>query len=126
MQEPDSASAVATGKPAEVESRWRYAWFVMWMIVGASYPMVILGALTIGIFILPFAALATLVLAFLKRSHCGVAGLVSGFGLPFFLVAIWCPLVGLPIALSFFTWGIVLIVRNGGRGKPQPLWSPSG
>ncbi|MBJ7348875.1 MAG: hypothetical protein JHC87_09940 [Thermoleophilaceae bacterium] len=124
MQESSTASTTATGKPAAVVSRWRYAWFVPWMIVGASYPLVILGALTIGKFVAPFAYLGTLVLASIKRSHCGMPGAISGIGLPFFLVGMWLPWVGFPIGLLFFASGIVLIVRGGGRGKPQPLWSP--
>jgi thiol:disulfide interchange protein len=34
-----------------------FAWFLLWTVVGAAYGLAVAGALTIGIFVLPVAAI---------------------------------------------------------------------
>ena len=55
-------------------------WYLMWMVVGAAYGLTVAAALTIGIFVLPFAVIATIGLARVRRSHRGLAGLLGGPG----------------------------------------------
>jgi hypothetical protein len=55
-------------------------WFLLWTVVGAAYGLAVAGALTIGIFVLPFAVIATIALARQRRSHRGLAGLLGGPG----------------------------------------------
>jgi hypothetical protein len=55
-------------------------WFLMWTVVGAAYGLTVAAALTIGIFVLPFAVIATVGLALVRRSHRGLAGLLGGPG----------------------------------------------
>ena len=46
------------------------AWgvFVAWLAVGASYAFALLSAWTIGVFVLPFAIITTIVVAKLTRN----------------------------------------------------------
>ena len=62
-------------------------WFIAWMLTGAGYALGLLGALSIGPFILPLAVAATIVLATRSRTRVGLPGLVSGLSLPLFYVA---------------------------------------
>ncbi len=73
--------------PATVTDRWTWFYFVSWMLVGACFTMVVLGALTIGIFFIPFAVVGTLLLSRRPRSRRGLPGLFGGLGLPLFYVA---------------------------------------
>ena len=57
-----------------------FGWYLMWMVVGAAYGLTVAAALTIGIFVLPFAVVATIGLARVRRSHRGLAGLLGGPG----------------------------------------------
>jgi hypothetical protein len=58
----------------------------MWLLVGSLYALSIVGAFTIGIFVLPIAVAATLLLV---RHHAdgSAAGLLSGAGLPLLYIA---------------------------------------
>lgn len=58
-----------------------FGWFVAWIGVGAAYAMVPAGAFTVGIFFVPVALAATVVLALVRRSHVGLPGLLAGPGL---------------------------------------------
>jgi len=62
-------------------------WFVAWLVVGGLYALALLSALTIGVFILPVAALATVRALSVRGSSAGLPGLVSGLGLPRLWVA---------------------------------------
>lgn len=66
-------------------SRWR--WFAAWAAVGVLLPMTLLGAFTIGVFMLPLAVLGSLALARRPAARRAVVGLVTGFGLPLLWVA---------------------------------------
>lgn len=62
-------------------------WFIAWAAVGAGYAFGVLAALSIGVFVLPMAAVATVVLARRRQARTGPTGLVSGLGLPLLYVA---------------------------------------
>lgn len=64
-----------------------WGWFLAWVLVGGSYALSILGAFTIGLFVLPFPVVATVLLCLGRRSIRGAWGLVSGLSLPVFFVA---------------------------------------
>ena len=57
------------------------------MLTGAGYALGILGALSIGPYVLVITVAATIVLATRTGSKVGLPGLVSGLGLPLFYVA---------------------------------------
>ena len=62
-------------------------WFIAWMLTGAGYALGLLGALTIGPYVLLVTVAATIVLATRARTLVGLPGLVSGLSLPLFYVA---------------------------------------
>jgi hypothetical protein len=62
-------------------------WFIAWMLMGAGYAIGILGALSIGPYVLVIAVAATIVLATRTGSRVGLPGLISGLSLPLFYVA---------------------------------------
>lgn len=70
-----------------VVSRRPWIYFVLWMLVGGSYAMVIAGAFSIGIFFVPIAVIATVFLVRKPSSRRGVPGLFGGLALPLFFVA---------------------------------------
>ena len=63
----------------------RWAWFVAGIAAGAGLAVSLLGALTIGIFVLPFPVALTVLLA--VRHPEGLIGAISGLGLPPLFVA---------------------------------------
>ena len=63
-------------------------WFGAWFVVGAALALAVLGAMTIGIFVLPIALVAIGALLARERSRTGMQGLVAGAGLPFLYVAL--------------------------------------
>ena len=68
-------------------NRRNVIWFIAWMLTGAGYALGILGALSIGPYVLVITVAATIVLATRTGSKVGLPGLVSGLGLPLFYVA---------------------------------------
>jgi hypothetical protein len=64
-----------------------WGWFFAWLLVGGGYLVALLGALTIGILVLPVVGILTVVLARRPGAVAGVAGIVSGLGLPLLYVA---------------------------------------
>lgn len=62
-------------------------WFIAWAAVGAGYAFGVLGALSIGVFVLAVTAVATVLLARRPQARVGLTGLVSGLGLPLLYVA---------------------------------------
>src|SRR5262249_28751858 len=67
-----------------------WPWFCAWFLVGALASLGLLTALTIGIFLLPVALAAGVFLATrrgARGSRAGLAGLVSGLGVPLLYVA---------------------------------------
>jgi hypothetical protein len=61
--------------------------FTGWLLTGACYLLVLLTALSIGIFILPLPVAGTLLLATRRGTDRGLPGLVSSASLPMFLLA---------------------------------------
>jgi hypothetical protein len=68
-------------------TREHIPWFIAWAGVGAGYAFRILAALTIGVFVLAMAAVATAALARRPQARAGLTGLLSGLGLPLLYVA---------------------------------------
>jgi MYXO-CTERM domain-containing protein len=62
-------------------------WFLAWLVVGVAWMFVLLGAMTIGILLVPLALTGTILLARHRSAAIGAYGLVSGLGLPFLFVA---------------------------------------
>jgi hypothetical protein len=62
-----------TSTPTE---RRNVTWFVAWMLTGAGYALGILGALSIGPYVLLVTVAATIVLATQTGSRVGLPGLI--------------------------------------------------
>ncbi len=82
MVTPDIADAVRRDRRVP---RWR--WFLAWLVLGTSYSLTLLGALSIGVIVLPFAVAGTGLVATRHRARGGMPGLLSGLGLPLLYVA---------------------------------------
>ena len=120
-----------------------WVWFVAWAGAGLSLMLAVLGAMTIGMFVLPIAAGFTVFVATRKGSIVGIGGLVSGGAFPLWFVAFLnrdgpgaicrnfatgssCteemnPWPWLGIGLGFFVAGVVVFVtmaRAAGRAGP--------
>lgn len=74
-------------KAPPVVSRRPWIYFIIWMLVGGAWAMVIVGALSIGIFFIPVAVIATVFLVRKPSSRRGIPGLFAGLALPLFYVA---------------------------------------
>ena len=61
--------------------------FLLWLLVGAAYAMVFLGAFSIGLFFIPVAIIATVLLVRRPSLSRGLPGLFGGIGLPLLYVA---------------------------------------
>ena len=119
-------------------------WFIAWMLVGAGYALGILGALSIGRYVLVITVAATIALATRLGSRVGLPGLVSGLSLPLFYVAFlnrsgpgrvctstatsqscvdqWSPwpwiVIGIVLLVSGWVW---FAMANRRRGVADPL-----
>jgi hypothetical protein len=71
--------------PALTAPRW--VWFAAWLLIGAGYAFSLLGAASIGLFVLPLPVLATILLARRQHANSGLPGLISGLGIPLLYVA---------------------------------------
>lgn len=92
-----------------MSSGWR--WFAAWALAGALVVFAFLAAASIGLFVLPFAILALVLVA---RTHAGgreMLGLVAGAGIVSLLIAVLSTGEGaapwLLIGLGLVTAGIV-------------------
>lgn len=70
-----------------ITSRKPWIYFIIWMLVGGAWAMAIVGALSIGIFFIPVAIIATVFLVRKPSSRRGIPGLLAGLALPLFYVA---------------------------------------
>ena len=115
-----------------------WGWFLAWFGAGALVALAFLGALTIGIFVMPIAGALIVLLATRRNAFNGVAGLISGLGLPILLVAYfnregpgnictvtatstscteeWSPWPWLLIGVAVVIVGVVVFVRSA-RGR---------
>ncbi len=82
----NGSSDSLTGQPPVV-SRRPWIFFIIWMLVGSAWAMVIVGAFSIGIVFIPVAAIATVFLVRKPASRRGIPGLFGGLALPLFYVA---------------------------------------
>jgi hypothetical protein len=67
-------------------SRQDWLWFAAWLFVGSGFTLGMLGAFTIGVFVLPAALIAAVVLARIHRPRSELLGLISGLGTPLLYV----------------------------------------
>jgi hypothetical protein len=84
---PDRKNLSLPMMPATPIDRRNATWFIAWMLVGAGYALGIVGALSIGPYVLIVTVAATIVLATGAGSRVGLPGLISGLSLPLFYVA---------------------------------------
>lgn len=61
--------------------------FFAWPVVGAALAVSVLGAMTIGLFVLPFATAGLIALLRWGGNRRSSLGLISGAGLPFLYIA---------------------------------------
>ena len=61
--------------------------FVLWAVVGAGGCLSLLGALSIGVFLLPVVVLLALILLRTTKADRSMAGAISGISVPLFYVA---------------------------------------
>jgi hypothetical protein len=85
MSTGPSPSHPAMPPPAPTRLPW--AWFAAWLIIGASYALSLLGAASIGLFVLPLPVLATILIVRRQHARSGLPGLISGLGIPLLYVA---------------------------------------
>jgi hypothetical protein len=70
---------------AQISNRRSWHWFVAWLIVGAAAALGLISSL--GIFLLPAAGLASLILANHHDAGRGIQGVVAGMGIGPLIVA---------------------------------------
>jgi hypothetical protein len=86
-QAPADADPILTMMTPTPTDRRNVMWFIAWMLTGAGYALGILGAFSIGPYVLVITVAATIVLATRTGSRVGLPGLISGLSLPLFYVA---------------------------------------
>ena len=86
-RQPQTLDPILTMMTSTLTDRRNVIWFIAWMLTGAGYALGILGALSIGPYILVITVAATIVLATRTGSGVGLPGLISGPSLPLFYVA---------------------------------------
>lgn len=64
-----------------------WPWFGAWFLVGALASFGLLTVLTVGVFLLPVSLAAAVLLTTRRGCRTGLAGLVSGLGVPLLYVA---------------------------------------
>jgi len=64
-----------------------WGWFGAWALVGAAFAVSLVGILTVGIFVLPFAIIGTVLLTRSPSRLRGLPGVIAGLGLPLLYVA---------------------------------------
>lgn len=141
---PPDAAPSAAAPPADARGR-NWGWFCAWALVGALYCLALLAAMTIGIFIVPFAVVLTVVLSHRPGSRAGLGGLVSGAALPVAYVAFlnrngpgticrtfenasgggesctqeWSPWPFVAAALALAIAGVIVFARAEGRAHSR-------
>jgi hypothetical protein len=72
---------------SSTHDRRGWGWFIAWMALGLGYALGLLGALTIGPFLLLILAVPTIALGRRPGAIVGLPGLASGLSFPVFYVA---------------------------------------
>jgi hypothetical protein len=111
MSTEPSPSQPTTSPPALTGLCW--AWFAAWLIIGAGYALSLLGAASIGLFVLPLPVFATILLA-RRHASSGLPGLISGLGIPLLYVAY----------LNRAGPGTICTTITGGGQDCTDEWSP--
>jgi hypothetical protein len=73
--------------PELAAQRRSWGWFATWTLVGVTWSLALIGIASIGLFVLPAAVGATVVVALRAPSSSGLPGLVTGLALPPLYVA---------------------------------------
>jgi hypothetical protein len=119
-------------RPAAARS---WAWFGAWFLLGTVWMFALVAILSIGPYVIPLAAVATVLLARRSSGRPGRPGLVSGLGAPVLYVAylnrrgpgevctvftrgsscaqLWDPWPWLIVGLAFVAAGIVMFQVRG-------------
>jgi hypothetical protein len=69
------------------QNRYPFGLYLAWVAVGAGVSFGVLSILSIGVFVLAVTIVATFFLGRRSDAGAGVAGVVSGFGLPLLYIA---------------------------------------
>ena len=64
-----------------------WAWFGAWLLTGAAWALSLVAILSIGLFVIPLAIVATVLLARRTSWRLGFSGLIAGPGAPLIYVA---------------------------------------
>ncbi len=122
------------------ENRPNWWTFFAWPIVGAALAVSVLGAMTIGLFVLPFATAGLLALLRWGGNRKSSVGLISGAGLPFLYISYlnrngpgdickpfgqggrqcmeeWSPWPWLIIGVVLVASGVILFIRTRAERK---------
>lgn len=114
--------------------------FFAWPVVGAALAVSVLGAMTIGLFVLPFAIAGLLALLKWGGNRKSGVGVISGLGLPFLYIAYlnrggpgmvcgatsnggqectqeWSPWPWLIIGVVLVALGVTLFIRSRSERK---------
>lgn len=114
-------------------SRRPWVWFTAWLLVGVGYAVSFIGIASIGLLVLPFPVLATLLLVRRWHATSGLPGLISGLALPVLYVAYlnrggpgnictavtggqsciqeWSPWPWVAVGVFLFSFGVAAFVR---------------
>jgi hypothetical protein len=116
-------------------------WFAVWSVIGAAYALAVVGALTIGLFVLPVPVIATIVVSRHEAARVGLPGLVAGAALPLLYIAYlnragpgtvcthsgggeqctdeFSPWPWIAIAVALVAGGALAFSRRSGKGRPR-------
>ena len=141
-RQPQTLDPILTMMTSRPTDRRNVIWFIAWMLTGAAYALGILGALSIGPYILVITVAATIVLATHTGSRVGLPALISGLSLPLFYVAFlnrsgpgtvctstatsrscadeWSPWPWLAIGIVLLVSGVWFAMANRRRGVAAP------
>jgi hypothetical protein len=114
-------------------------WFTAWLLVGAGFAVGIVGIASIGLFVLPLAVLATVLLVRRQHVPSGLPGLISGLAVPLLYVAYlnragpgsicttvtggqecndeWSPWPWLAVGVILFVLGVVVFIDRQRRAS---------
>lgn len=86
-QPPLDGASAPTRLAVTAPSNRAWIWFMAWIVVGVGYALAFVGALSIGVFVLPIPVVLTVLLARYQPSPRSALGLLCGLGVPPLYVA---------------------------------------